>query len=352
MIKIKNLKLSFSGRMNLAIDNLFIEEGKIFSVIGPNGAGKTTLLNIISLFQKPDSGSIKIWDKNILDTKDAVAFRRKVSFIFSQPYLFSGTVYDNIALPLRLRGINDVKSIDQMLGLFKIGHLKSNVAKTLSQGEKYRLSLARAFVSRPEIVLLDEPFLSLDIPFKESIMHDLRKIIKSSKITAMLVTQDQKEALAFADTLAVMINGRILQQSIPLDVFSRPASKEVADFVGVETIAEGTIFKKEDNLCYVKIKDRVVEVVSAYNLGDDVFVCIRPQDLVVSKHPDINSARNHFQARIISIEPYQLEYRLYLDCGFNLIASVTKQSIENLGLKVDNNIFVSFKATAIHLIKR
>ncbi len=352
MIKIKNLKLRFPQSINLSIDELFIEEGRIFSIIGPNGAGKTTLLNIIALFQKPDDGNIEIWGQNILNMKDVVNFRRKISFVFSQPYLFCGTVYDNIALPLRLRGVDGAKAVDEMLGLFKIGHLKSNIAKTLSQGEKYRLSLARAFVSHPRIVLFDEPFLSLDAPFKESIMHDLRKIIRSNKITAILITQDQKEALAFADELAVMMNGRILQQSSPQDVFAKPASKEVADFVGVETIVEGFIFKKEDNLCFVKIKDRIVEVVSAYNQGDDVFVCIRPQDLTISSHLASSSARNHFKAKIISIEPWQLEYKLYLDCGFNLIASVTKQSIENLGLKVNNEIFVSFKATAVHLIRR
>lgn len=352
MIKIKNLKLSFPNRMNLSIDNLLIEEGRIFSIIGPNGAGKTTFLNIIALFQKPDAGSIEIWGQNILNIKDTLNFRRKVSFVFSQPYLFCGTVYDNITLPLRLRGRDGAKAADEMLELFKIRHLKSNTAKTLSQGQKYRLSLARAFVTHPRIVLFDEPFLSLDAPFKESIMHDLRKIIKSDKITAILVTQDQKEALVFADELAVMVDGRILQQSSPQDVFAKPASKEVADFVGVETILGGFVSKKEDNLCFVKIKDRIVEVVSAYNQGDEVFVCIRPQDLIISRQADASSARNHFKAKIVSIQPWHLEYKMHLDCGFNLIASVTKQSIENLGLKVDNTIFVSFKATAIHLIKR
>lgn len=232
MIKIKNLKLNFPGRLNLFIDELSVEKGNILSVIGPNGSGKTTLLNIIALFQQPDGGSVDIDGEEALNMKDKLGFRRKLSFIFSQPYLFNETVYKNIALPLRLRGIRDTRAIDEMLELFKIGHLRFSVAKTLSQGEKYRVSLARAFVTQPKLVLLDEPFLSLDARFKEGIINDLRRLVKFNKTTAIFVTQDQAEALAFCDCLAVMINGKILQQANPGDVLRKPVSKEVADFVG------------------------------------------------------------------------------------------------------------------------
>ncbi|MFA4888137.1 MAG: ABC transporter ATP-binding protein [Candidatus Omnitrophota bacterium] len=352
MIKIENLSLGFSGRLDLFVDKLSIEEGGIFTVIGPNGAGKTTLLNIIALFLKPDNGSIEIWGENILKIKDKLNFRRKTSFIFSQPYLFNETVHNNIALPLRLRGRHDTGTIGEMLDLFKIGHLKTNMAGTLSQGEKHRVALARAFVTRPRLVLLDEPFLSLDMRFKESLINDLRKVIRLNKITAIFVTQDQSEALALSDTMAVMMRGKILQQSSPGDIFTRPATREAADFVGVETIIEGRIFKKEDNLCFIRIKDKILEAVSVYNEGDDVFICIRPEDVVISRHTDSSSARNHFNARITNIEPWRLGYKLNLECGFNLAASVTGQSIENLNLKINEEVFVSFKATAIHVIRR
>ena len=352
MIKIENLKLDFPGRFDLSIDRLSIEREKIFAIIGPNGAGKSTLLNIIGLFQEADKGSIEISGENILSLKNKSAFRRRISFIFSRPYLFNDTVYNNVALPLKLRGIHDTKTVEEMLGLLKIAHLKKNKAFTLSQGEMHRAALARAFVTKPDLILLDEPFLSLDARFKESLMNELRKIIKLNKITALFVTQDQSEALSLADIMAVMINGRILQHSSPEDIFTKPASKEAADFVGIETIIEGVISGKEENLCSIKIKNRTLEVVSEYDEGDDVFVCIRPEDIVISKHKDMTSARNHFAAKITGIEPWRLEYKLNLDCGFNLIASVTRQSIENLGLKAGDEVFASFKATTVHLIKR
>jgi len=359
MIKIENLKLNFSGRLNLLVDNLSIEGGRIFTIIGPNGAGKTTLLNIIALFQKPDNGSIQIWGKDILKLRDKLNFRRNISFVFSQPYLFNETVYNNVVLPLRLRGMRDTGAVDEMLDLFKIGHLKMNMAATLSQGEKHRVALARAFVTRPKLILLDEPFLSLDARFKRLLINELRRIIKLSKATVIFVTQDQFEALALCDTMAVMVNGKILQHSGPEDIFARPGSKEVADFVGIETIVEGLICKKEGNLCFIKVKDKILEAVSEYSEGDEVFICIRPEDVVVSlpdrqagKRMDTNSARNHFNAIIINIEPWRLEYKLSLDCGFNLVAFVTAQSVKNLDLRIGREIIASFKATAVHLIRR
>ncbi len=352
MIKIKNLKLRYSARFNLCIDDLLVKKGNIFTIIGPNGAGKTTLLNIIAMFDKVKTASVEVFGEDIAKIKNKLPLRREMSFVFSQPYLLKRTVFENISLPLKLRGGFNKARVEKLLELFKIGHLKDSFANNLSQGEKHRVSLARAFVTEPRLILLDEPFLSLDKRYKESLVNELRQIIKLNKITALFVTQDHFEALSMADMIAVMIDGRILQQGTPQEVFTRPVTKDAADFVGVETILEGKIIKKEDNLCFIKVADKILEAVSAYNAGDDVFVCIRPEDVVAATHLENSSARNHFKVKIINIEPWGLEYKLSLECGFNLVSYVTKQSIENLGLKLAQEIFVSFKATAIHLIKR
>lgn len=352
MIKIEKLHLDYPGGFSLSIDKLFIEEGKIFTIIGPNGAGKTTLLNIIALFEKPKTGSIEVFGENILKHKNNLNFRRKISVVFSQPYLLNDTVYNNITLPLRLRKIKDKTTVDKICEFFKITHLKERNALQLSQGEAHRVALARAFVAKPKLVLLDEPFLSLDPSYKESLMSDLRQIIKMNRITTFFVTQDHLEALSLADEIAMIRQGRILQQGSPLEVFNRPVSKEVADFVGIETIVEGTIIKKEDNLCFVKVDDLVLEAISAYNIGVEVFVCIRPEDVIIHTQAQEGSCRNQFKAKVIKLESWMLQYKLTLNCGFNLVAFVTKQSIENLNLKAGKDVLVAFKATAIHLIKR
>lgn len=352
MIKIKDLSLEYPEGFSLVIDKLTIEEGDILGIIGPNGAGKTTLLNIIAMLEKPGTGDIEIFGKDISSRANKPALRRAVSFVFSQPYLLNRNVYENVCLPLKLRGIRDESSVENMLETFKINHLRERNALLLSQGEKHRVVLARAFVAKPKLLLLDEPFLSLDRRYKETLSAQLRRIIKLNKVTAIFVSQEQDEVLGMADKICVMKEGMILQQGRPADVFIKPASREVADFVGVETILEGEIVKKEDNLCFIKVGDKVLEAVSECEADEGVFVCIRPEDVVISQQLDLTSARNHFKAKITGIEPWGLSYKLSLDCAFNLVASVTRQSIESLDLKAGKEIVASFKATAIHLIKR
>lgn len=351
MINIKDLSLAYNSRFRLSIENLLIEDEKIFTIIGPNGAGKTTLLNIIGLFEKPQAQKLEVLGYDVLKGRDILSLRRMMSVVFSQPYLLNETVSDNVALPLRLRGIRDFSKVEEMLEFFKITHLKDQNAKRISQGEMHRVALARAFVTEPKLVLMDEPFSSLDPRYKETLINDLRIIIKLNKTGVIFVTQDRFEALSLADELAVMINGKISQTGLPREVFSRPKSLEVANFVGIETIIEGIIIKKKDNLCFIKAEDKVLEAVSDYDAGDKVSVCIRPEDVIISTQPQISSCRNQFNAKITKIEPHILNYKLTLDCGFNLMSFVTRQSIENLDLKPAKEIFAAFKATAIHLIK-
>ncbi len=352
IIHIKNLSLKYQSYFSLNIDKLSVEKGEILSIIGPNGAGKTTLLNIIAMFDKPNTGSVEVFGADIAVVKDKTALRRKMSFVFSQPYLLNETVFNNIFLPLKFRCSFDKARVEKMLELFKIAHLRNSFANNLSQGEKHRVCLARTFITEPKLILLDESFSSLDKRYKESLIHELRGIIKSNNTTAIFVTQDQSESLSMADTMAVMKDGKILQKDSPQNIFNRPALKEVADFVGVETILAGEIIKKEDNLCFVKVGNSIIEAVSEYEVGDKVFVCVRPENVLISLQTEQNSARNHFRARINQILPWALEHKLNLDCGFDLIAFVTSQSLESMGLKIGKEVFVSVKATAIHLIKR
>ena len=359
MIKLSNLRLGFDTGFNLAVDSLNIREGCVFAVIGPNGAGKTTLLNAMALLRCPSSGSLEIMGRDALAPANKMFLRRAMSVVFSQPYLTNDTVYDNVALPLKLRGQKDRAAVEEMLELFKISHLKSRNAKTLSQGESHRAALARAFVIRPRLVLLDEPFASLDERVKDSITRDLRKVVKASNAAVVLVTQDQNGALTLCDTLAVIVNGKILQQGAPQDVFSRPVSTEVADFVGVETILPGKVASKQDNLCAVEAGGKTLMVVSDCEAGDSVFVCVRPEDVSVSLSADAGGRRNNFKARVVSVAPWGLEYKVELDCGFILQAAVTKQLVDGLGLSAKQRggsaggeVYASFKATALHLIRR
>jgi len=352
MIKLRNLDFNLPSGFSLKIASLEIAEGRVFAIIGPNGAGKTTLLNILGLLQEARPGTFEIAGGNALVPASRTSLRRSMAYLFSRPYLVNDTVRNNIALPLKFRGEKDTGQVAEMLETFKIGHLRDRNANQLSQGERHRVSLARAFVTKPRLVLLDEPFSSLDARVKEAIIADLGRLTKAAGTTVVLVTQDQEEALALADVLAVLKDGRLLQCGEPGEIFSRPASKEVADFVGVETLLNGEVTAQSDNLCSVRVGGATLEVVSACGPGDKVLLCVRPEAVAVSKGAETNSMRNHFKGRITSVEPWRLEHRLTIDCGFPLIAAVTKRSLDEMGLKPGEEVFASFKATAAHLIKR
>ncbi len=351
MIKVKALNLTF-GTFRLEVEELKVKEGEVLALIGPNGAGKTTFLNALGLLRRTDSGEIRIMGKDALAPENKMFLRRGMSVVFSQPYLTNDTVFNNVALPLKLRGVKDRAAVAETMELFKISHLSWRNAKTLSQGESHRTALARAFVTKPKLVLLDEPFSSLDERVKETIIRDLGLITRAAKSAVVLVTQDQADALTICDTLAVLVNGRLLQHGEPQEIFSRPASKEVADFVGVETILNGEVAGKSDNLCSVRVGAATLEVISECSVGDKVLLCVRPEAVSVSRAPAANSMRNHFKGTIISLEPWRLEYKISMDCGFNLIAAVTKRSLDELELKPGDEVFASFKATAAHLIRR
>lgn len=352
MIKLKDLNFRLPSGFALDIASLDVGEGEIFAIIGPNGAGKTTLLNILALLEEAKPGALEIAGRNALPPSGRTGLRRSMSYLFSRPYLVNDTVRNNIALPLKFRGERDSGQVAEMLEVFKITYLRDRSATQLSQGERHRVSLARAFVTRPRLVLLDEPFSSLDARVKETIICDLGRITRAAKTTVVLVTQDQEEALALADVLAVIKDGRLLQRGSPQELFSRPVSKEVADFVGVETLLGGEITAKSGNLCSVRVDGNTLEAVSGCAAGDSVLLCVRPEAVSVSRTAQADSMRNHFRGRITSVEPWRLEHRLSIDCGFNLIAAVTKRSLDDLGLKPGDEVFASFKATAAHLIKR
>jgi len=214
--------------------------------------------------------------------------------------------------------------------------------------------LARALAIQPEILFLDEPFASLDPPTRESLMEDLEKILRQTNTTTIFATHDRMEALRLSDRIAVMNQGRILQIGPPDEVMNQPRDEFIASFVGVETILTGLVFKKGRGSFMVAVDGQAVEAVGETEVGETVVLCIRPENVTIAvpTHPEATSARNVFPARITKIVPLGLYYKIHLDCGFPLVAYVTGHSLENLSLQEAQNVSASFKATAIHVIRK
>jgi tungstate transport system ATP-binding protein len=223
----------------------------------------------------------------------------------------------------------------------------------LSGGEAQRTSLARAMVLEPEVLLLDEPFSSLDAPTRESLIDDLDAVLTERQVATVFVTHDRSEALRMGDRIAVLIGGRLRQVGSPNEVFSSPLDQEIAAFVGVENIIPGRVHSVADGLGAVEVAAGVIETATELEAGAEVLVCVRPEDVVLSREADAYpslSARNHMRATVARVRSAGPYVRVEINAGFPLVALVTKQSREDLSLKPGSSVFATFKATAVHLI--
>ncbi len=357
ILEIKNLEVKRGGITILNVSSLLIHTGEILSLIGPNGAGKTTLLQTLSYLIKPFQGEIFFRGRKVEKNHSVLEYRRKLAMVFQEPLLFDTTVFNNVASGLKIRGMKRVEIHEramEQLQRFGISHLSNRSAKTLSGGEAQRTSLARAFALQPEILLLDEPFASLDPPTRNSLIEDLEHILQQTRTTAVFATHDRLEALRLSNRMAVMRDGKILQVGLPGEVMNHPVNEWVASFVGVETILTGKVIKQNGGTFITSVEGQEIEVVGDVHLGERVVLCIRPENVTLSTRSsqDRTSARNVFPGRIMKITSLGLYQKIHLDCTFPLVAYVTNHSLEELSLTEGKEMRASFKATAVTVIRK
>ena len=216
---------------------LDIAEGEFFAMLGPSGSGKTTCLRLIAGFEQPDEGHIEIFG----ETAEGVPpYKRNVNTVFQDYALFPHmTVGENVAYGLRIKGVpraeREVKA-KAALAMVKLAGYEDRRAAQLSGGQRQRVALARALVNGPKVLLLDEPLGALDLKLREQMQEELKALQKELGITFVFVTHDQGEALSMADRVAVFNDGKIVQVGVPDDVYERPRSRFVADFVGSSNV--------------------------------------------------------------------------------------------------------------------
>ncbi len=225
-------------KWELNIERLDIEEGQILGIVGPNGAGKTTLLKLMGLLEKPREGEINLWGQCVYNGTDKIRLRREISFVFQEPLLYNRSVYENVAIGLKIRGFHKKiieSKVNEWLDRFNIKNLAHRRPTELSGGQAQRVSLARALCLEPKLFLMDEPFSRLDTPTKEALITDLKGIL-CNKSTAVFVTQDRNEALMFCNRLLVLEDGKVMQHGDTMEVFRNPVSRSVANFLGIKVI--------------------------------------------------------------------------------------------------------------------
>ncbi len=232
LLSVDNLKIHRGGALVLDVPRFLVAPEEKVAVVGPNGAGKSSLLLGIACLLGRESGTITFKGAPVAKHGE-VAYRRTIAMVFQEPLLFDTTVLDNVAEGLRIRGKSrsDARDIARdSLELFKVGHLTGRSAHKLSGGEAQRVSLARAFAVRPELLLMDEPFSSLDLPTRIVLAEDLGRILHESGTAAIIATHDRIEAFHVVDRLMVMDGGKIIQEGTPKEVMAQPANAFVAAF--------------------------------------------------------------------------------------------------------------------------
>ncbi|MBE0680460.1 MAG: ABC transporter ATP-binding protein [Anaerolineales bacterium] len=233
MISIKNLLVQRNGRDSLKIESLTIKKGETLAVVGPNGAGKSTFLLTLADLLKPVRGEVRFHEKPLKEW-DELEYRRKIAFVFQDPLLMDMSVKDNIGLGLKFRGVKKEAAREQVFKWSKamgVDSLLNRRAGQLSGGEAQRVSLARAFVLDPELLLMDEPFSAVDPQTRSQLLKDLSKVLAQDHRTTIFVTHNLKEAAQFGDRVAVIIDGELKQVGKPKQIKGKPVDKSVRAFL-------------------------------------------------------------------------------------------------------------------------
>ena len=231
--KLKNIAKTYEQRKVLAIDELEIKQGEIFCLVGPSGAGKSTLLRLLNFLEKPDKGEIKFL--NQVYTRDSIVeleIKRKITIVFQSPALMTRSVEKNIAYPLKIRGKKiDYKKIDKLVDRLGLQDLKKQRADKLSGGEAQRVSLARALIFNPQVLLLDEPTSNLDPANIKIIEAMISDYIKRKKTTIVMVTHNLLQAKRLADRVGLLHNGKLIEVKEKEEFFVNPKKQLTKDYL-------------------------------------------------------------------------------------------------------------------------
>jgi len=270
-----------------AVDNISFDvgEGEFISLLGPSGCGKTTTLRCIGGYEKPSGGTIEIAGRIV---NDVPVHRRDIGMVFQNYALFPHKkVRDNVAFALKMRGVRKAERYErarEALDLVEMAKFEDRYPAQLSAGQRQRIALARALIHRPSVLLLDEPLANLDRQLRENMRVEIKLIQERVKISAILVTHDQEEALVTSDRIAVMEGGRIHQIAGPGEIYNRPATGFVARFIGETNFFAGTVCSLEGGTAKIRVDDGDITLsADGLTLGAEVGVSIRPERIEIDR---------------------------------------------------------------------
>jgi ABC-type Fe3+/spermidine/putrescine transport system ATPase subunit len=302
--------------------SLSIRPGELMTLLGPSGCGKTTALRCLTGYIRPDSGRIFIDGKDITDVP---THQRELGMVFQNFALFPHmTVRDNVDFPLMIRSRRrDERAglVTEALRLVRLEGYQDHYPRQLSGGQQQRVGLARALVYRPKVLLLDEPLSNLDAKLREEMRFEIKELVTRLGITAMYVTHDQAEALALSDRVAIMNRGRLEQLGTPEEIYDQPASRFVAEFIGLSNFLEGRVETLRGGDMLVSVAGLSVATPALPNVvaGQPVLLFLRPSEVELLDS-DLPPQPNVFPARVEKATYLGdlMDYRLSLGDGVPL----------------------------------
>ncbi|MHB8104239.1 MAG: ABC transporter ATP-binding protein [Dehalococcoidales bacterium] len=358
LVEAKDLTVTYGGQKVLDVSSIKVNQNEVLGIIGPNGSGKTTLLLCLTRLVTPHTGVVSYHGTPILSRKSVLQLHRRIAVVFQESLLLNNSVWENVVVGLKLRKVKsgEIKTrAGKWLERFGIAALAKRQTRTLSSGESKRTSLARAFALQPEIMFLDEPFTALDGPTRQALLEDFKSVLGETRMTTVIVTHDRNEALALTDRVGVIMGGNIVQLGTPAEVFSTPTNEEIANFIEAGNILHGVVENQNEGLAVVRVSEQQIEVSSDLPAGNRVILLLPYDDVTInlpSSETVTTSARNRFPGEIVKMFPTGSQVRVTIDCGFPLMALITRRSAEEMGLKEGVKVVALIKAVSIHVIAR
>lgn len=350
LAELNNVTKQFANRKALDDITLQIAEGEILGLLGPNGSGKTTLLKVLAFLEKPDTGEVRFRGEIITEGKAELA-RLQSAMVFQRTLLFSATVYNNVAYGLRIRKIQK-KTVDtevrEALKLVKLEGFERRSAKKLSGGEQQRVALARALVLKTKLLLLDEPTANLDPKNAQIIEEVIASANRDLGTTIVMATHNMFQAKTLPSRIALINEGRITEVGAPAEIFGK-LTKSLASFAAVDNTFKGKAKVTSEGTTLVEVGNEVQVEVTGQHEGE-VSVFVNPQDIILSRSAMESSARNVFKGKIVEIVDLGSLVRLKIDIGKLFSVQITKRSFVEMGLNLNAEVFIIFKASSVQVL--
>jgi molybdopterin-binding protein len=350
LLEVRNLDKRFGPINALRDANLQILHGNITTLLGPSGSGKTTLLRILAGLESATKGAV-LYNGKVITESHRYLLRQRATMVFQKCAFFNTTVFENVAYGLELSGYPKKKikdKVGQVLDLVKLEGYGGRRAKKLSGGEQQRVALARALVLDRELLLLDEPTANIDPKNVSIIEETILRANREHKTTIVLATHNMFQAQALSQRVVLLHDGTIRQVGSNREIFAT-SNRYLASFARLENVFSGISTTNATDTSIIDVGHNL-KIEASFRRTGDTTIYVRPEDILISNNPLRSSARNEFKGIIVGVSDLGAVVKLRVDAGEEFVVQITKASFTEMQLNAGSQVFLTFKASSVHLV--